>query len=349
MTRRERVLRTFRFEPTDRVACDLMESVVWPELMDYFRRKYGLEDGYQVQDFLDTDFRWTYLDFTGTESPPPAEGLPWDWNKTYTSALYKRPLADATTVQEIEAWNNPNPDDWRPRDYKAARQRWPDHALVFSPGWMPLFCGACEAFGMEEAMMKMVCEPDLFEAFIRSRHGRYMAILRKGLPAARGVCDICWLGDDYAGNDGLLMRPELWRKFIKPYLAEQVRLIREHGLPVMIHSCGSVREILPDLIEIGISALLVFQTSAAGMDAGSIARDFGGKMVFYGGIDIQNLMVFGTPEDVRAAVRSNVEAFSSCGGYIVANCHHEIANIRGENIEAMFEAAREARCVIRDT
>ena len=75
-------------------------------------------------------------------------------------------------------------------------------------------------------------------------------------------CDICWLGDDYASQTGMLMRPDLWRRYIKPYLAEEVQLARKHGLYVLFHSCGAVRPILPDLIEIGVNALEVFQTSA---------------------------------------------------------------------------------------
>jgi uroporphyrinogen decarboxylase len=109
---------------------------------------------------------------------------------------------------------------------------------------------------------------------------------------------------------------------------------------VLFHSCGAVREILPDLIDIGVGALLVFQTTAVGMDVPSMVRDFGGRLAFYGGIDIQQLLSFGTPEEVKATVRRNVEAFSECGGYIVANSHHGVTTIKGENIEAMCAAAR---------
>jgi uroporphyrinogen decarboxylase len=153
--------------------------------------------------------------------------------------------------------------------------------------------------------------------------------------------DICWLGDDYASQQSLIMSPELWRARIKPYLAEQVQLVRDHGMHVLFHSCGAVRDILPDFIEIGISAHLVFQTTATGMDAPSIARDFGGQLAFYGGIDIQQLLSYGTPQDVEATARANIQAFEGCGGYMVANSHHGVATIKGENIEAMCRAARD--------
>ncbi len=138
----------------------------------------------------------------------------------------------------------------------------------------------------------------------------------------------------------MLISPETWRRLVKPYLAEQVRLLRDNGLMVLLHSCGSVRPILPDLIDMGVNALLVFQTTAAGMDPESIARDFGGRMVFYGGLDVQSLLSRGTRAEVEREVRRNAAAFSRCGGYVVANSHHSEPSINGENIVAMFDAAR---------
>ena len=103
---------------------------------------------------------------------------------------------------------------------------------------------------------------------------------------------------------------------------------------VFFHSCGAVRPVLPDLVEMGVSALVVFQTRARGMDPESIAREFGGHIAFYGGIDVQQLLSFGTPEQVVDEVQRNVRAFSRCGGYIVANSHHGVDTIRGENLES---------------
>jgi uroporphyrinogen decarboxylase len=159
--------------------------------------------------------------------------------------------------------------------------------------------------------------------------------------AAEGYCDICWLGDDFASQTSMMISPALWRKFIRPFLAEQVQLVREHGLYVLYHSCGAVRPVLNDLIDIGVNGLLVYQTTATAMDVASIAREFGGRLVFYGGIDVQQLLSFGTVDDVKRTVEANVLAFADCGGYVVANSHTSVATIRPENIQAMCEAARE--------
>ena len=340
MTHRERVLKTFQFEQTDRLAFDLMEGGVWTELLDYFRDRHGLQDGLEVLDFLDTDFRWVGLRDVRAPAPPAEPPTRSDEPAPVTKPVAAGPLAHATTVADVESYEWPDPAWWEPQDYAETRRQWPDHALVFGAGWVPLFWGACDAFGVEEAMVKLVTAPRLFEAFVRRQHAFYMDLLRRGLQAARGYCDICWLGDDFSSQQSMFLSPDHWRTFIKPYLAEQVRLAREHDMLVLYHSCGAVRPVLGDLIDIGVNGLLVFQTTAAGMDAPSIAKAFGGRLVFYGGIDVQHLLSFGTPDDVTRTVESNARVFAPCGGYIVANSHHRVATIQGQNIEAMCAAAK---------
>lgn len=340
-THRERVLDTFRFHLTDRPPYDLMEGCVWTELLEYFKSTRGLQDPNAVFDYLDTDFRWTFLNYTGPAAPPvPIDEIP---VKGQSKGVLTGPLAHATTVSEVEAHPWPNPGWWVPGDYAALKRDYPDYARVLCVGWMPLFWGACEAFGMDEALVKMKQEPKVFDAFIQKQQAFYIDILERCALAAEGNCDLCWLGDDYAAQTSLLMNPELWRRQIKPYLAQQVDVAHRHGMRVLFHSCGSVRAILPDMIDIGVDALLVYQTTARGMDPVSIARDFGKKMVFYGGVDVQHLLSFGTPEDVRAEVTANLRAFEDCGGYIVANSHHTLTSIQGANIEAMCHAARDYR------
>ena len=336
LTHRERVLRTFRFEGTDRLACDLMEGTVWPALLDYFRSTHGLGQPPQVLDFLDADFRWIWTEYLPL---PPEAGS--GARGEHTSDVSQGPLMNARSVAEVESYAWPEPIPWQAPDFAAARRRWPDHALAFSPGWYPLFWGACEAFGVETALLNLAVAPELVECAVQCRHERFMERLMLGVQAAQGFCDVCWLADDFAGQESLLLSPGQWRRIVKPALAEQVRLVKAHNLRVLYHSCGAVRPVLADLIEIGIDGLVVFQTNATGMDAMSIAAEFGGRMVFYGGIDVQHLLSFATPAEVRATVQSNARAFAACGGYIVANSHHSVPTIRGQNVEAMFAAGQQ--------
>jgi uroporphyrinogen decarboxylase len=319
-----------------------MEGMVWPELMLYFRTRHGLEDEDEVLDFLDTDFRWTFMAYHGPQprarqlDPMQGEGQGYSWKVAEGG-----PLAECGTVRDVLSWEWPDPAWWQPPpDIGAVRRRWPEHALVFCADWLPLFWGSCLAFGMEEALIKIITAPQVYDAFIQRQHEFYMDILSRGLEAAHGLCDICWLGDDFAGQQGMLINPDLWRRHIKPYLAEQVRLARQHDMAVLYHSCGSVLPVLHDLIGIGVNALLVFQTTAAGMDAESIAAEFGGRLAFYGGMDVQHLLSFGSPEEVECQVFANCQAFAECGGYVVANSHHRVDTINGDNVAAMCRAAR---------
>lgn len=334
MNPRERILKTLHFEKVDRPAYDLIEGIIWPEILAYFQENFGISSDEGVIDYLDPDVRWVTLDYQG----PPVDTLA----SKFGSSVFSQPVADgplssASSVGEVLSYNWPDPAWWKPPDYSAARKRWPNHALAMLI-WKPLFLTACDVFGMEGALIKLLTAPQVFEAAIRQTHSINMNILERSLRSAKGVCDICWLGDDFAGQQSLLMNPKLWRKYIKPYLAEEVALARDYGMAVLFHSCGSVRSVLPDLIEIGIDGLGVFQTTAAHMDVDSIASEFGGKMAFYGGIDVQQLLSFGSIDDVEARVRANVASFSSCGGYIVANSHR-VSTIKGENLVAMCRTA----------
>ncbi len=344
LTHRERVLKTFRFQQPDRLAYDLMEGSVWKGLLDYFCHEFDMQSAVQVVNFLSNDFRWIRMRDVSTEQPeeevPGAPIVP-DEKQNQPREIAVGILAEARTVQDVGCYPWRNPSDWKVPDCREARRLWPDHALVFTTGWMPLFWSACEAFGFEKALMNLKLQPSVFEAFIRRQHEYYMDILGRGLAASKGYCDICWLGDDFATQQSMMISPELWRRFIRPYLAEQVRLAREHDMYVLFHSCGAVRPVLDDLAEIGVNGLLVFQTTATDMDAESIAREFGGRLVFYGGIDVQQVLSFGTVDEVKKTVRANARAFADCGGYVAANSHSSIATVRPENIHVMCEAARE--------
>ncbi len=328
-----------KFQHTDHLAVDLMEGAAWPELMEYFKSRHGLRNVDEIQDHLGTDCRWIGLRYIGPVCDDPPSPAKKDAEKMDSGLFPGASLANAQTVADVERRKWPDPSWLVPDDFREARRRWPDHAIVFGHSWMPLFWTACQEFGMEEALVKMYTQPDVFEAFVSRQHDYYMDILSRALEAARGICDICWLGDDYASQTQMMFNPELWRKLIKPYLAKQVELARRNGMYVFFHSCGNIRSILPDLIDIGVNAHLVFQTTASDMDAVSIAREFGGRIAFYGGMDVQHLLSTGTPGEVADTVRSNAKAFEKYGGYIVANSHHGVSTIRGENIEAMCKSA----------
>jgi len=140
-----------------------------------------------------------------------------------------------------------------------------------------------------------------------------------------------------------MISPDLYRKRIKPF---QRRLFAQlsaiSGLPLLFHSCGSVRWAIPDLIEVGIAALNPVQVSAAEMDSAALKRDFGREMTFWGGgCDTQHVLNRGTPAEVREEVKRRIDDFAPGGGLVFCQVHNIQPEVPPENVVAMLEAAAE--------
>ena len=108
----------------------------------------------------------------------------------------------------------------------------------------------------------------------------------------------------------------------------------------MLHSCGSIRKFIPDLMDAGIQILDPIQPHAVGMDSFELKQEFGIRLVFHGGVDIQQVLPFGTPQDVEDEVRTRVHALASGGGYILSPAHNVQADVPPANLVAMCQAAQ---------
>jgi uroporphyrinogen decarboxylase len=146
------------------------------------------------------------------------------------------------------------------------------------------------------------------------------------------------MGDDYGEQRGLVMSPRSWRRFFKPRLARIYDVYRKAGIVVMQHSCGNVLAIIDDLVEIGLEVLHPVQSSV--MPIRELADRWGDRLAFFGGIDTQRLMPFGTPEEIDAAVHDAVEILGRHGKYIIAPSQHILSDTAFENIDALIAAAR---------
>jgi uroporphyrinogen decarboxylase len=164
------------------------------------------------------------------------------------------------------------------------------------------------------------------------------------LPQLRDVVDVVAEGDDYGTQTSQLMSPESFRGLMKPRLRKLCTRIKELApeSALFFHSCGSVRELIPDFIEAGIDILNPVHVTATGMEPAQLKRDFGSDLVFWGGgVDTQGILPSGTPEQVKDNVRQNVEALAPGGGYVFNTIHNIQPDVPPENIVAMVEALRE--------
>jgi uroporphyrinogen decarboxylase len=145
-----------------------------------------------------------------------------------------------------------------------------------------------------------------------------------------------YFGDDYGAQKGMLFSPRTWRSLFKPRLRRMFAVFREAGLPVILHSDGDIAQILPDLVEIGLTTLNPVQPEV--LDIRWLKQTFGDQLAFYGGISTQTVLPFGTPADVRIAAETARRLLAGDGtGLLLAPSHRMTADIPVKNVVAMLE------------
>lgn len=146
---------------------------------------------------------------------------------------------------------------------------------------------------------------------------------------------------DHGMQDRPIVSPDKYREFLKEPYARLFRAVKKAAprARIWMHSCGSVRELIPDFIDMGVDVLNSLQPKAAGMDSAELKREFGNEIVFHGGLDLQGGINHGREEAVREA-RKRIDAFSPGGGYIFAPSNHFIADVSADNFFAIYETAK---------
>jgi uroporphyrinogen decarboxylase len=276
----------------------------------------------------------------------PREGALW-------YDLAGSPLAGGPLTRErIDAHPWPRGDD--PRLFSGLRaearvHREAGYAVVLKSLCAGLFEMAQRLRGMEAFLMDLVESPaeagHLLDRVLEAK----LDYWRAALAALGDLVDVAAEGDDYGTQQSMLVSPATFRSVFKPRLAELVRAMKQ-GAPnafVFFHSCGSVRRILPEFIEIGIDVLNPVQTTAAGMEPVALKRDFGKDVSFWGGgVDTQGVLPRGTPAAVRDDVRRNVDALAPGGGFVFCTVHNIQADVPPENVMAMVEELRTAHAAL---
>jgi len=243
-------------------------------------------------------------------------------------------------VQEVEAFDWPNPDYL---DFTNVLDRLGNAGAVYRAGgfWSPFFHEAADFFGMENYFVKMYTHPDVVHAVSTHIVDFYLEANARFFDAAGDLVDGFFFGNDFGSQLDLLVSPDSFKKFIFPYFKKLTDLGHQHGRQVILHSCGAIHRVIPDLIDLGVDALHPLQAKAADMNADLLAQDFQGQISFMGGIDTQDLLVSATPEEVKADVRRVKEIL---GPRLIVSPSHEavLPNVPPANIQALAEAATES-------
>jgi uroporphyrinogen decarboxylase len=260
------------------------------------------------------------------------------------------PLAELTP-EMVENYPWPDPDEPGRMEATAANAKDlyenTEFALVGRFGG-PIIEMATYLMGFEKWMVTAASDPDLAGLILDKITDVQMGLDRVGLEAAGKYLQIFKAsGEDYGAQNGPLYSIRMFRNLLLPRLRRRVEAARKTlseinpECKIMLHSCGSIRKFLPDLIEAGIQIIDPVQPLAAEMDSIELKRDFGNKLSFHGGVDIQKVLPFGTETEVIAETRKRIKAFGPGGGYILSSSHNVQADTPPANFMTMVKAAHE--------
>jgi uroporphyrinogen decarboxylase len=212
-----------------------------------------------------------------------------------------------------------------------------------------LFGGNLLEFGQflyrnDNFFMLLAGEPERAHHFLDKLLEMHLANLDRFLAAVGDFIDVILFGDDLGMQSGPQVSPPMYREFFKPREQAMWKRVKERAphLRIMLHCCGGVRELLPDLIDAGLDAINPVQITCRGMDAAGLKRDFGGKMTFWGGgCDTRHVLVKGTPAQVSEHVRQQLNLWRPGGGFVFQQVHNIMADVPPANIVAMYDAVNQ--------
>jgi len=307
----------------------------WPLLHKYFGT--GTEE--ELRRKLGDDFRWICPQFfPGTYQHPGGkqmfdEGL--DRKKHGTAG----PLAECEDIEEVESFPWPNPEYL---NFDACRESLQKAGDVYraSGFWTCFYHNIMDLFGMENYMVKMYTHPDVVHAVTDHVCEFYYEANERFFRAAGNMIDGFFFGNDFGTQLDLICGPKQFDEFIMPWFRKFTEQAHQHGYQAILHSCGAIHKVIERLIMAKVDCLHPLQAKAALMDAGTLAADFKGRIAFMGGVDTQELLVRGTPTEVKEDVRRVKQLLAP--RLIVSPSHEAVLpNVPPENIAAMAEAALE--------
>lgn len=242
-----------------------------------------------------------------------------------------------TDVKKVDCFDWPDPEKYISiEECKAVVENAPKDRAILGVIWSAHFQDAMAAFGMENALVQMMIAPEIVIAVTKRIVDFYLKANEIFYKATKGKLHAVLIGNDFGCQTGLILSPEQIREFFLPGTKLLVQQAKSFGLKVVHHSCGSVYDIIPDLIECGADAINPMQALAKNMEPWRLKKEFGDKISFIGGVDAQYLLVNGKPDEVRMKVKELKEIFPT--GLVLSPSHESILpDIPPANIEALFD------------
>jgi uroporphyrinogen decarboxylase len=354
MTSRERVLEAINHQPTDRTPAGFhANKPIW----DAAYGKLGTNDKEDVMRHLGIDLRNIAAPYHHNPTGPNADGYMTDmWGvkrlkKDPQTAELEQPAEsdrpdeifpfnENTTVEDVLSHPWPSADTLDFSNVKAECEKYDGEYALYGAPWSPFFHEVGWMIGQENFYVWLGTKPEVMKAIIDAVVEYEVAATRRFLEAACGLIDIAYFGNDFGTQRGLFVSPTMFEQFFRLPLKRYFDAAHDYDCYVMKHSCGSVRAIIPWLIEDGMNILDPVQVQAAGMGLPDLVRDFGDVLTFHGGVDTQHTLPFGTVAEVKAEVRSYINLTREHGGYILNGSQNYLEDTPIENIFAIYEENR---------
>jgi uroporphyrinogen decarboxylase len=287
--------------------------------------------------FAEGDY-YAFIDRWGSKLHMPKQGgLYFDWVDFPIKELSEEILDEYN-------WPHPDPQEHILQLREQARYLYENTAYALVGSGViggGIFEQPARTIGLENFLMALVAEPKLADRLMERITDIYIESCNQYLDQVGQYIEVFTYWDDVNTQDGWLIRPEIYRKMIKPKQRRLVEAIKKKtDAKIFFHGCGAVFDLIPDLIEIGFDILNPVQVSARGMNTRQLKETYGKDIIFWGGsVDTQNVLPFGTPQEVAAEARRHIDDLAPGGGFIFAAVHNIQAFVPPANIVALFETA----------
>ncbi len=338
MDSRERVLASINHQKPDRIPCDLWaEPGVWERL----RHDLGVSTDEEVRQALEVDVRYISPEYPADTVTNGVKQNMWGerWEKTAT--VYgvewehvRGVLWDAQSLKDLEAFPWPTCDQV---DYSSVA------AQVRQAEGKAIFYGNADFFerpglvrGLENILVDAMVNQEMVDYLQERFVSFFIEDFYRTMEASGRRIDVFWALTDLGTQQGLWMGPDVMQRYVFTPLKRMADVVHREGVKLMFHSCGAVRGAIPDLIASGVDILNPLQPAATGMEPEGLKKDFGGKLSFHGGIDIQYLLPRKSAHEVAAETERVAHVLGGDGGYVLSPSHNIQLDTPTENIRAMY-------------
>jgi uroporphyrinogen decarboxylase len=377
MNARERVIAALNYEEPDRVPIDLGATIVSSiheqayvelkkhlgmdleelKMLDYVQQLPYLDEA--LLERFGVDFRlvqlpaatapnvaifeegdyYAFMDRWGSKLHMPKDGgLYFDW----VDFPIKEPTMEAL---DNYTWPRPDPPEVNAQLREQAKFLYEntDYALVGSAViGGGIFEQPARTMGLEDFFIALIKEPKFADRLMGQITDIYIESCNNYLEQVGEYLQVFTYWDDVNGQNGWLVSPDIYREMVKPKQQRLLEAIRSKtDAKVFYHGCGAVYELIPDLIDLGFDIINPVQVSARGMDTKRLKKEYGQDIVFWGGVDTQHILPFGTPEEVADEVKRRIDDLAPGGGFVFAAVHNIQAFVPPENIVTAFDTALE--------